>query len=249
MLGQATAAGTGFSRPVRPVRARQAETPRDKARRKLQSRIGSDAAFLFDGDGRERAFRVGDCLFRRDEVGKELCIVLDGIVGLYHVVSSADRSVLAYCGSGDLIVPATVGQARSVEARALTDGTLLAFGLAGLCSPGESQQHLGRALIEATCAELAHHTARLRSYLFLPIRARLASFLLEMGEAIGEPAKRGLVVRLHMSREDIANYLGTRTETVCRILTAWKDRELILMESPRVVVVPDSALLQAAAVE
>ena len=48
-----------------------------------------------------------------------------------------------------------------------------------------------------------------------------------------------------MFRDEIANYLGTRTETICRVLNRWKDKGLIIMDSPRKLVIPDSALLQA----
>jgi CRP-like cAMP-binding protein len=54
-------------------------------------------------------------------------------------------------------------------------------------------------------------------------------------------------VDLPMFRDEIAIYLGTRTETICRILTGWKDRGLIVMDSPRKLVIPDGARLRAEA--
>ena len=46
-------------------------------------------------------------------------------------------------------------------------------------------------------------------------------------------------------RDEIANDRGTRTETICRVLTGWKDKGLLVMDSPRKLVIPDGALLQA----
>ena len=100
-------------------------------------------------------------------------------------------------------------------------------------------------LFEAVCAELARRTARSRGYWFLPVKARLATFLFEIGDGIGKNSERGLAVHLPMFRDEIATYLGTRTETICRVLNSWKDKGLIVMESPRKLVIPDGASLQA----
>jgi CRP/FNR family transcriptional regulator len=114
-----------------------------------------------------------------------------------------------------------------------------------LLSQGASEKDLVWLLFEAACAELARRNARLRGYWFLPVKARLATFLFELGDGIGEKSERGLAVHLPMFRDEIANYLGTRTETICRVLNSWKDKGLIVMESPRNLVIPDSALLRA----
>ena len=45
---------------------------------------------------------------------------------------------------------------------------------------------------------------------------RMASFLLEMAERL--PERGDCVVRLPMTRTDVADYLGMTIETVCRIL-------------------------------
>ena len=112
-------------------------------------------------------------------------------------------------------------------------------------SQGAGERDLVWQLFEAACAELARRTLRLRGYWFLPVKARLATFLFEMDEGIGEKSDRGLVVHLPMFRDEIATYLGTRTETICRILTGWKDKGLIIMDSPRRLVIPDGAQLRA----
>jgi len=243
MLGQAAGPSASVSQRVRSARTSQAESPEGKARRKLQSRIGPAADLQLEERGRKRSFQNGQVLARCDDGGQEVLIVLDGIVGLYTGMPPGDIRVLGYCGSGDLIAPARPCDAWGFDAQALTDGTLWGLSLTGLRSP--AQRDLVWPLFEAACAELARRTARLRAFWALPVKARLAAFLSEMGEAIGETSERGLVLRLPMFRDEIAAYLGTRTETVCRILTGWKDRGVILMESPRVLVIPDGARLHA----
>ncbi len=245
MLGQVTKPGVSFQRPGMPAGPERAETPRGKARRRLRSRIGRRAAALFEGGGRERPFPVGEFLARREDAGEDVYIVLDGIVGLYHDLPTGDRDVLGYCCSGDLIAPARLGETWGYDAKSLTSGRLLALSLQAIHSPGAGEQDLAWPLFAAACGDLARRTARLRGYWLLPVKARLATFLSEMDEAIGERSERGLVLHLPMFRDEIASYLGTRTETICRIFTGWKDKGLIIMDSPRVLVIPDDAPLRA----
>ncbi len=245
MLGQVTNPGAGFQQPSLPAGRERAETPRDKARRRLRSRIGREAAALFEGDGREQPFQGGEFLARREDAGENVFIVLDGIVGLYHELPTGDRDVLGYCCSGDLVAPARLGEAWGFDVKALTGGRLLALSLRAVRSRDAGEQDLAWPLFEVACGELARRTARLRGYWLLPVKARLATFLFEMDEAIGERSEQGLVLRLPMFRDEIASYLGTRTETICRILTGWKDKGLIVMESPRVLVIPDDAPMRS----
>ncbi len=243
MLGQATRTSASFPREVLPSGMEQAETMRGKACRRLQGRMGKEAAALFERSGRERRFAAGESLACGEDPGDTVYIVLDGVVGLYAGSPTGVRDVLGYCFSGDLIAPADLDGAWGFDATALTGGKLLVLSLEALRARGDGT--LAWALFEAACGELARRTARLRGYWFLPVKARLATFLFEMDEGIGQRSDRGLVVDLPMFRDEIATYLGTRTETICRILTGWKHRGLIVMDSPRKLVIPDGARLRA----
>ena len=244
MLGQATRSSADVARAGSPAEADPRETPCGKARQRLQSRVGNGAAVLFERCGRERRCPAGVCLARSDQAADAVFIVLDGVVGLYHQASSGNRDVLGYGYAGDLIAPARLGGAWGFDAKALTGCTLLAVSLEEVRARAAGDGKLLWLLFEVACAELVRRTARLRSYWFLPVKARLASFLLEMDEAVGRQSERGLVVDLPMFRDEIATYLGTRTETICRILTGWKERGLIVMDSPRKLVIPDVARLR-----
>lgn len=249
MLGEVRGPAAGLSREVVPAGRSRAASPCGKARRKLHGYIGEAAGQLFGDRRRQRPFQVGDHLARWDEADDRLYIVLDGVVGLYHDLPTGDRDVLGYCGCGDLIAPARLGGSWGFDATASTDGELLVLDLPDLRCQTTDERDLVWPLFEAACAQLVRRTARLRHYWALPVRARLAAFLFEMDEVLGKASEQGPVLHLPMFRDEIATYLGTRTETICRILTAWKDRGLIVMESPRVLVIPDRALLWADASE
>jgi CRP/FNR family transcriptional regulator len=60
--------------------------------------------------------------------------------------------------------------------------------------------------------------------------ARLAAFLLSIGERLGERGFARDEYRLSMSRVDIGNYLGLADETVSRQFTRFRDEGLLMVE-------------------
>lgn len=74
---------------------------------------------------------------------------------------------------------------------------------------------------------------------------RVASFLLEMGDRL--PASENSVLRLPMSRGDVADYLGLTVETVCRGLAELRQRGIIVVERARIAILDRRALHLAAA--
>lgn len=71
---------------------------------------------------------------------------------------------------------------------------------------------------------------------------RVAQFLLEFTETAGAGTD---LIRIAVSRRDIADYLGLTPETVCRSLAALKRNGFIHMPSPHVVAIADPEKLQA----
>lgn len=64
-------------------------------------------------------------------------------------------------------------------------------------------------------------------------------FLAQMAMRVGRGAYNGGPVRLPMSREDIADYLGLNAETVSRIFSRVKKTGLVKFLSPTEYVIPD----------
>ena len=71
-------------------------------------------------------------------------------------------------------------------------------------------------------------------------RQRIASFLLEMSERLGQPDN----LELPMTRQDIADYLGLTIETVCRTFTRFDRACVIGSRTPRHVALLDPPALR-----
>jgi CRP/FNR family transcriptional regulator len=71
---------------------------------------------------------------------------------------------------------------------------------------------------------------------------RVAGFLLSVSSRLQVRGLRGGEFRLGMNREEIANYLGLRSETVSRCFTELARREIIKVRAKRVQILQPTAL-------
>ena len=80
-------------------------------------------------------------------------------------------------------------------------------------------------------------------------REKIASFLMQVIQrsTVPEAIAAKVTVKLPISREAMANYLGLTIETVSRQLTALRKEGVIELDGNRTVIVPDIAALKAEA--
>ena len=64
------------------------------------------------------------------------------------------------------------------------------------------------------------------------VKQRLAEMLLNLNEKFGHD--RDDVLNIHLSREDIANIIGTATESAIRLLSEFKREEIIFLKGKNI---------------
>jgi CRP/FNR family transcriptional regulator len=65
---------------------------------------------------------------------------------------------------------------------------------------------------------------------------RLAALLVELAGRNGVPDAQGLRVGLRLTRQDMANMVGTTTETVIRIMSRFKRDQLVIGTANRLII-------------
>ena len=78
------------------------------------------------------------------------------------------------------------------------------------------------------------------------VRERLASTILMLKETYGLEGEGSDVIDIALSREDLANIVGTATETVIRLLSEFKSDGMIALEGKKIKVLDVSALIHEA---
>jgi CRP/FNR family transcriptional regulator len=78
-----------------------------------------------------------------------------------------------------------------------------------------------------------------------PVRERVAEALLYLKNTYGLEDD-GVTLSVSMSREDIANIVGTATETAIRLLSEFKNDKLIALNGKKISIINHEQLVKAA---
>lgn len=195
----------------------------------LPAGIGlSELKQLDDIVSRKRPVEAGERLFRQGDAMGAVYVARDGAFKTVVVTESGDEQVIGFHLPGELVGLDALGTGEHrCEAIALTRSNVceVPFGeLASVASriPG-LQRQLMRIIGQSVGRDQDHREILVRRQ----ASERIALFLHGLSErlrTIGEPHER---IRLPMSREDIARFLGLALETVSRGFTRLQEDGVI----------------------
>jgi len=181
-----------------------------------------------------------DHLYFEEDPRSGVYEVISGTVIQYTLLADARRRIEAFSRPGDLLAFGFTGL-HDENAEALTDAQVnfiprSVFEAALRDLPGFRDAVFRR--IEAMLRE-----ARRQSTLigWKSAAQRTASFLIFLEERFCDPVSG--IVRIPMTRRDIADYLGLTIETVSRMISRLKENGIIGLPSPAEFVVLDRSRL------
>jgi len=194
--------------------------------------------------------KEGQILFDEDQELDRVCIVLEGMIKLYHLLPDGRRQITGFLGPGDILGGIKRHATSHCAAEAITDVKLCGFDRARFFRLLHEQPDLCMNLLIAATDEIeAQHN---HATLLGRRRAdeRLAAFLLLLSHRWPRDDYVDEVVALPMSRADIADHLGQTIESVSRGLRKFKRLGYIQLPKPSLVVLKNiPALCQLAGFE
>ncbi len=173
--------------------------------------------------------RKGQSVAQQGDRAVNVFKVVSGALRVVRLMPDGRRHIASFLMPGDFFGFADVERyGHSVEA--IADSTLLRYTRSGLEGYLDRDMQARRQVFGVMCRELS----AVQDHLLLLGRKtateRLATFLLAMAD---RRSPRGSCedrqVELPMNRSDVADYLGLRIETVCRVLADLKQRRVIDM--------------------
>jgi CRP/FNR family transcriptional regulator len=199
--------------------------------------------------GGQRRWDKRDLLYHSDDPAAAVYKITKGVVIEYCLQTDGRRQIVAIRSVGDLSgYPARGGQ-YGLTAQAVTPVAACTFSRAKFQAKLERDIEFACAAVDdvserLTCAWLTMTAVgQLKSF------ERVARFIVEM-EALHRKGGTGSdVIPLHLSRHDIADYIGMTPETVSRSLATLKNMRLIALVGIDAVSILDDKRLQQIAKE
>ncbi len=152
--------------------------------------------------------------------------ITGGTVKLFKLLSDGRRQITGFLSVGDFLGLALT-DLHAYSAEAVTLVTACRFERQKLESLLQAYPTMERRLLENAFHELAAAQDQMMMLGRKTARERVASFLITQSDRGVREKVSSTLLRLPMSRTDIADYLGLTTETVSRTITALRKDNLI----------------------
>lgn len=186
---------------------------------------------------------AGQALFHEGDPATRVFTLTSGSVKLYKLLPDGRRQVVGFSGLGDFL-GISVADEHAFTAEAIEHSEFCCFPRKRFDAFIDEHPAMEHQLYRMAAHELAMAQVQLVLVGTKTATERVASFLLQRIQklewAIG---KRADVVRLPMSRGDIADYLGLTKETVSRVLSTFRAARLIRLRDLHEIQILDRTLL------
>ena len=176
-------------------------------------------------------------IYGDDEPADYLYKVVSGAARTYKVLADGRRQVAAFYLPGDMF-GFEAGKVHALSAEAISDSRILIVKRSAVMDLAVRDPNIAKQLWTMTGREVQ----RAHDHVLILIKSaeeRVAGFLVDMARRSSDAN----AVRIPMSRQDIADYLGLTIETVSRMLTLFQKSAAIALPSARCVEIRNRAAL------
>lgn len=176
-----------------------------------------------------RDYAKGEILFREGDPPDHLFTVVGGRIKVFKTTPAGREVILEIFGPGDPLGAVAVYERRPfpASAMALEESTCLVTRQAEFFRLLETHPTLARGLLSGLTLRLVELTNRLTELSGSRVETRLARFFLRLGQQLGRHQVGGVFIPLALSRQDLADLIGTTIETAIRVMSRWQKEGIL----------------------
>jgi CRP/FNR family transcriptional regulator len=177
-----------------------------------------------------RRYEKGAVIFQEGEPAERIHFVVDGRVKIVKATGARDL-ILEILGPGEPVgaVAAFERRAFPAGAVAIEDSTILSVPEREFFQLLESRPEMTRQVLAGITMRLMMMNKRLAD-MTGSVEVRASRLFLTLSERLGVPRDAGIFVPLALSRQELADLLGTTLETTIRLMSRWQKEELVRTE-------------------
>lgn len=181
-------------------------------------------------------YKKGEIIFAEDSHPQGLYWINSGKIKIFKTGFDGKEQIIHWGLPGDLLGYRALlaEEAYSVSSEAIEETVACLIPSRAFINLLDNNRHLNRQLMKSICHELNLASERLTSMAQKNVRERLAEVLLHLHDTFKSEDEADALINITLPREDIANLVGTATETVIRLLSEFKEDKLVEFEGKRI---------------
>ncbi len=179
-------------------------------------------------------YRRGSIIYNEGNRINGSYIVCSGVLKIYKTGFDGKEQIIRFAREGDLIAFRSVisDELACTTARVIHDAVLCYIPGETLTAYIKGSPEFAMALMKLTCRELGEANKYLTDIAQKTVRERLAEVLLLLMDTFDLDDDHNLQISL--TREELANMVGTATESVIRLLSEFKSDKLIELNGRKI---------------
>lgn len=174
-----------------------------------------------------------------------LYCVSSGKIKLYKTDGAGRQRIAKIAQKGDILGHSSLftETPHTVTAEIIEDSEICFLDKARFLSLLRSNISISLKLLTQISLELNRSEKQALSLAYQSARVRFVEFLLTLKQSFGIPEKGAWRLGIHLSREEIAQAIGTTVETAVRLLSEFRSEGYIREEHKTVIIVDSEKLL------
>lgn len=181
-----------------------------------------------------RHHKKGDILYNEGNRISGFYCINSGIIKVYKTGLDGKEQIIRFAKPGDIIAYRSVlsSEPACTTAKAIEESRVCFIPSEILVSFIKANSNFALELMKLTCHELGEANSYITDIAQKTVRERLAEVLLKLVEDFGLDDQKYL--KISLTREELANIVGTATESVIRLLSEFKSDNLVELSGRKI---------------
>jgi CRP/FNR family transcriptional regulator len=165
-------------------------------------------------------------------------VVLDGKVKITKLSQEGKEIILEVIPSGDFFggVAVVRGMPFPANAVAMEDSTILKISREDFLSLTRKFPSVLQAVFRELGGRLQESHESMKQIALEKVISRVAALLLKLSEKAGKKTPRGIAIELKLTKQDIAEMVGTTVETSIRTMSSLKKQGIVEEKEGRIII-------------
>ena len=196
----------------------------------------------------EQVYNKGEIVFREGGVPAGIFYIKSGKIKKYKTVDGNGEQIIYVASAGEFIgYHAVLSEERYPDSAAVLEESVIVF------IPKEDFLSVlnHSAILSSRLLKLLSHEFKvlingLALFSQRSVRERFALQLVVLREKYKTDLQTGSLVEINLSREDLANLVGTRKENIVRILSDFKKKKILKTQGRKIIIQDVKKLVEIA---
>jgi CRP/FNR family transcriptional regulator, cyclic AMP receptor protein len=192
----------------------------------------------------ERKYKKSMIIFMESEPGEAFYYVKSGKVKIFRTYADGREHIIHIMGEGDVFGEATLFNNMPYPASACVyeDAVIGIIKNVELEALVKNNPELSLKLIKLLTKKLVFAQQKIRELTFNDVFSRTASQILKLSKEYGKKIDMGIIVNIQLTRQELADMVGTTRETVSRAISKFKKEKSISEEDDKLLILNEEKL-------